>query len=112
MVDTSMDAGLSILAQSFQVKVCARAEEKLNQEMEHLGEAYLYAFGWDVKFCGAIEEFFEKQQVKNYHQPEYSSIILHLLRNFYNEDCSKVKLIENVFSLHVYWPRFNFASGR
>ena len=84
------------------MEACTRAEEKLNQEIEHLGEAYLYAFGWDVKFCGAIEEFFDKQQVKNYHQPEYSSVVLHLLRTFYNQDCSKVRFTENMFSTYMH----------
>ena len=58
--------------------------------MEQLGESYLYAFGWDVKFCDAIEEFFDDQQTKNFHRSEYPPVILHLMRTFYNEDCSKV----------------------
>ena len=75
----------------FQVEVCQKTEEKLNHEMDLLGESYLYAFGWDGKFCNAIEEFFDKQQAKNHLRPEYSPVILHLMRTFYNEDCSKVK---------------------
>ena len=58
--------------------------------MEQLGESYLYAFGWDVKFCDAIEEFFDEQQTKNFQRSEYPPVILHLMRTFYNEDCSKV----------------------
>ena len=58
--------------------------------MEHLGESYLYAFGWDVKFCDAIEEFFDEQQTQNFQRSEYPPVILHLMRTFYNEDCSKV----------------------
>ena len=58
--------------------------------MEQLGESYLYAFGWDVKFCDAIEEFFDEQQTKNFQRSEYPPVIFHLMRTFYNEDCSKV----------------------
>ena len=58
--------------------------------MEQLGESYLYAFGWDVKFCDAIEEFFDEQQTQNSQRSEYPPVILHLMRTFYNEDCSKV----------------------
>ena len=58
--------------------------------MEQLGESYLYAFGWDVKFCDAIEEFFDDQQTKNFQRSKYPPVILHLMRTFYNEDCSKV----------------------
>ena len=42
--------------------------------MEELGESYLYAFGWDVKFCSAIEEFFDEQKTRrNYQKQSYKS---------------------------------------
>ena len=86
--------------------------------MEQLGESYLYAFGWDVKFCNAIEEFFDEQQTKNFQRSEYPPVILHLMRTFYNEDCSKVtfQLLHYCFfptsipaEIHgpkQFWPNF------
>jgi len=92
--------------------------------MEQLGESYLYAFGWDKKFCDAIEEFFDGQQTKNFQRSEYPPVILHLMRTFYNEDCSKVTFqllhycfqiethLTHPFKTHVFkikLTRFDFA---
>ena len=87
--------------------------------MERLGESYLYAFGWDVKFCDAIEEFFDDQQTKNDQRSNYQPVILHLMRTFYNEDCSKVilKLLVKCFYYgkikkkcdHNFQYQFNFS---
>jgi len=94
---------ISQIEHNKEVELCKSAEEKLNHEMEELGESYLYAFGWDVKFCTAIEEFFDEQQTRRNFQKksEYPPVILHLIRTFYNEDCSRAGFDHLISSLDI-----------